>query len=46
MITTLEKETEEEGQVLTTVTGETMIAIELDQGTKREEEEVTKKHHS
>ena len=45
MITCLEKETEEGGQVLTPEIGETMIAIELDQGTKREEEEVTKEHH-
>ena len=46
MIKCLEKETEEEGPVLTTVIGDTMIAIELDQGTKREEEEVTKDLHS
>ena len=39
------KETGEEGQVLTTEIGETMIEIEVDQGTKREEEEVTKEHH-
>ena len=45
MITCLEKETEEEGQVLTTAIGETMIEIEVDHGTKREEEEVTKEHH-
>ena len=42
----MEKETGEEGQVLTTEIGETMIEIEVDQGTKREEEEVTKEHHS
>ena len=41
----MEKETGEEGQVLPTEIGETMIEIEVDQGTKREEEEVTKEHH-
>ena len=46
MITCLEKEMKEGGQVLTKVIGVTMITTGLDQGTKREDEEVTKKHHS
>ena len=37
---------EEGGQVLTKVIGVTMITTGLDQGTKRENEEVTKKLHS
>ena len=45
-MTCLEKEMEEGGQVLTKVIGVTMITTGLDQGTKREDEEVTKKHHS
>ena len=46
MITCLEKEMKEGGQVLTKVIVVAMITTGLDQGTKREDEEVTKKHHS
>ena len=45
MITCMDKETEEEGQVLTAEIGETMIETEADQETRREEEEVTMEHH-